>query len=316
MRAICAMASFVAAAGLLVLPAHAEYPEGPITFIVPYSPGGGTDIGVRTWQPYMEQCLGGTIVVQNKPGGGAILGMAELAKSYPDGYTLGSTNTPNVYTNAISGEVPWQLDSFVFLGALVGGRSTIVVREDSPLQSVADLVQMAKDKGGAVNVGMSALGGDDHFMLIQVAKATGLNFTYIPMNDSPTVRNALMGGHIDITAMSHAEAATLKGSIRPISVASEKRVELWPEVATLKEQGYDVVSGSNHVISAPKGIPEEVEQKWSSCLQEVGKNPDFIADAKKRSVPLVVMSAEETRDYITKDDTFLRALWAEDPWIK
>jgi tripartite-type tricarboxylate transporter receptor subunit TctC len=284
--------SLVAAAGLFALPAHADYPEAPINFIVPYSPGGGTDIGVRTWQPYMEECLGGTIVVQNRPGGGAIVGMAELAKAAPDGYTLGGTNTPNVYTTYISGDVPWTLDSFVFLGTLVGGRSTIVVRQDSPLQSVADLVEMAKEKDGAINVGMSALGGDDHFMLIQVSKATGLDFTFIPMNDSPTVRNALMGSHIDITAMSHAEAATLK------------------------EQGHEVVSGSNHVISAPKGIPAEVEEKWSSCLQQVARNPDFVADARKRSVPLVIMNADETRDYIAKDEGFLRALWAEDPWIK
>ncbi len=306
----------IAAAAIATTPALAEYPEQPITYIVPYSPGGGTDTGVRTWQPYMEKCLGGTIVVQNKPGGGAVVGMAELAKAKPDGYTVGSTNTPNVYSNDISGDVPWSLDSFVFLGTLVGGRSTIVVREESPVKSVADLVDMAKKNGGAVNVGLSALGGDDHFMLIQVAQQTGVTFTYVPMSDSPTVRNALMGGHIDITAMSHAEAATFKGTIRPISVASEERVELWPDVATLKEQGYAIIGGSNHVISAPKGFPEDAEKKWTSCIETVAKDPGFIADATKRSVPLVVMNAQQTRDYIDNDDKILKALWEKDPWIK
>ena len=158
--------------------------------------------------------------------------------------------------------------------------------------------------------------GDDHFMLQQVSQASGPKFSYIPMSDLPTVRAALMGGHIDITAMSHAEAASSKGEVRPVSVASEERVDLWPDTATLREQGFDIIQGSNHVISAPAGTPAEALDKWASCISEVGANPDFQADATKRSVPLVMMNREEVNAFIKKDEEILKALWAADPWIK
>lgn len=303
-------------AGLIAGPALADYPERPVNFIVPYGAGGGTDTGVRTWQPYMEKCLGGTIVVINRPGAGAVIGMAELAAAAPDGYTLGGTNTPNVYTTDIAGDVPYTLDSYAFLGTLVGGRSTIVVREDSPIKSIADLIEHAKANNGEVKVGLSALGGDDHFMLQQLSQASGLKFTYIPMTDSPTVRTALMGGHIDITAMSHAEAASSKGEVRPISVANDERVDIWPDTATLREQGYDITQGSNHVISAPAGTPAEALDKWASCIETVAKDESFRADAQKRSVPLVVMNRAEVNDFIKKDEQILKALWESDPWVK
>ena len=210
MRTAIALASLVAAS-LAAGPALADYPERPIDCIVPYSAGGGTDIGVRTWQPYMEKCIGGTIVVINRPGAGAVVRMAELAGSAADGYTLGGTNTPNVYTTDIAGDVPYTLDSFAFLGTLIGGRSTIVVREDSPIKSIADLIEHAKANNGEVKVGLSALGGDDHFMLQQVSQASGLKFSYIPMSNSPTIRAALMGGHIDITAMSPCGSRLVQG---------------------------------------------------------------------------------------------------------
>src|SRR5262245_10129052 len=118
------LAGFTVAA--MSAPALAEYPEQPITFIIPYGPGGTSDVGARTWGPFFEKCIGQTVVFVNKPGAGGELGFAELANAKPDGYTIGALNVPNFPVGTITKEKPaYKLDSFAFLGNLYGSKVSI-----------------------------------------------------------------------------------------------------------------------------------------------------------------------------------------------
>lgn len=307
---------FMAAAALLASgPAMAEYPDRPINFIVPFSSGGNADLGVRTVEPYLEACLGGAeIVVVNKPGAGGAIGFADIAAAAPDGYTLGVINTPNFYSYPIVKETPWQTNSFELLGSIVGSVVTLNVRPDSPIKSLKDLIDFAKKSEKPVTLGVPGIGGGDHLAMLRFENVAGLKFTYIPFTDGPLVRNALLGGHIDIAAMSEVNAASFQGEIVPLATARAERGELLPDTPTFREGGVDLVSSSQHIFAAPAGIPEDVRAKLAGCLEQVVKDPAFLADAKKRAVLILPMNAEQVKAYVADEEAFYRKLWQTSPW--
>jgi tripartite-type tricarboxylate transporter receptor subunit TctC len=298
-------------------PAFAEYPERPITIINPNSAGGGTDVGIRTWVPYVEKCLGNkaTFVVTAMPGATGAVGMSEAAKAKNDGYTVASLNMPQFATNQIAKSMAFTTDTFDYIGNIVGVRSVIAVRPDSPFKSLADFAKYAKDRKQPINVGLGGLGADDHLGGLMFEKALGVDFNFIPFGDGASSRNALLGQQVDIAFMSNSESAQFRQEIRPLAVASAARDPLYPDTPTFKEQGFDLISGSDHVIGVPKGTPGEVVQKLRNCVAQAAKTPEFLEDAKKRSLSLNIMDAAQTEAFVREQDKILRDLWKTNPWI-
>ncbi len=303
--------------GAAAVPALAEYPERPILFVNPNSAGGGTDVGVRTWAPYVEKCLGegATFVVVARPGATGSIGISETAKATNDGYTIGSLNMPQLVTNTITKDMTYDIDSFDYIGNIVGVRSTINVRQDSEFKTLQDFVDHSKSAGGQINVGLGGLGADDHLAALQFEQLAGVDFNFIPFGDGASSRNALLGSQVDVAFMSNTEAAQFKEEIRPLAVASAERTPLFPDAATFAEQGFDLVAGSDHIIGAPKGIPEEALTKLRNCVAEAAKDPAFLADAEKRAISLNIMDAAQSEAFVREQDKLLRELWEKGPWV-
>ncbi|HWA50486.1 MAG TPA: tripartite tricarboxylate transporter substrate binding protein [Dongiaceae bacterium] len=317
MRVSLTLAGAVAL-GLLSGAALAEYPERPITVINPNSAGGGTDVGIRTWQPYVEACLGNgaALVPTAMPGAASAVGISALNQAAPDGYTIGMVNMPNLVTNKLAKPEQPSIDDFVYLGNIIGVRSTFNVRKDSKFQTLVEAVEYLKSASGPVNVGMGGIGADDHLAGLQLQKLLGVQMNFIPFGSGADSRNALLGGQVEFSMMSNVEAAGFRDEVRPLAIAADQRSDLFPEVPTFKEQGFDLVGGSTHIIAAKKGFPEEALKKWRDCIQVAGKDPAFIADAQKRSLSLSVMTAEEAENFVRTQQKLLSDLWASDPWIK
>lgn len=307
--AACAVATALAPTVAL-----ANYPERDIIFTVPFGAGGNADIGVRTAEPFLEKCLGGEIIVVNKPGASGKIGFAEISSSAPDGYNLGLVNTPNFFSYPIVENTPFTKDSFELLGSAIGSISTISVRADSPLNSIADLVKAAKESDKPITVGLPGIGGGDHLVIARFADEAGLTFTYVPMTDGNNVQNALMGGHIDVTVIAELTAVQFKDEVKAIATARDQRSDMLPDTPTFKEQGYDIVTSSLHIFAAPAGIPAEVKQKLTDCLTETSKNPDFIAQAEQRNLVLLPHNAEEAKKVVDNEDEYYRDLWKRKPW--
>lgn len=298
-------------------PALADYPERPILFINPNSAGGGTDVGVRSWAPYLEECLGegASLVVVARPGATGAIGISETARATNDGYTIGSLNMPQLVTNTIAKDMTYDIGSFDYIGNIVGVRSTINVREDSEFETLQDFVDYAKATDEPINVGLGGLGANDHLAGLQFQRLLGEGLTFVPFGDGASSRNALLGEQVDVAFMSNTEAAQFEGEIRPLAVASEAKTPLFPETPTFKEAGFDLVAGSDHVIGAPKGIPEEALTELRNCVAEVAGDPAFLADAEKRAISLNIMDAEETEAFVRQQDQLLRDLWQSNPWV-
>ncbi len=315
MRRTTSLAAFGAALAIAagVGVAAAEYPDRPITFLVPFGAGGGTDVGVRTYAPYLEKCLGGTMVVENKPGAGGQVGFAQLATSEPDGYLISTLNAPNVEVGAITG-TSYKLDQFELLGNIVGTNVTLSVSKDSDIKTLEDLIKAAKASPTPMNLGTASIAADDHLMALRFAKLADVKFTTLPLESAGNVRNAVIGGHVQVGSLSNNETAPFLDQLTVLAVASEKRVPELPDVPTFRELGYDLVAGSNHVLGTRAGVPEDIRAKLAGCIEQVVKDPAFLADAQKRKVSINFMNAEQVKAFIAKEEADLRALWASDPW--
>jgi tripartite-type tricarboxylate transporter receptor subunit TctC len=305
-------ASLVAAAAS---PAHAEYPDRPITFIIPFSVGGGTDIGGRTVAAFLERCLGAKqpVVVVNKPGAGGQIGFAEIARAAPDGYTIGGLNVPNIQIGAITkSNSGYTLDSFDYLGTFYGSRTTLSVQKDSKYTDIQQVIDDAKTE--PVQIGISGIGSDDHFFTLKLGQTAGIKLTNIPFGDSAGTSVALLGGHIGIATLNVVTATKYAEAVRVLAVASEQRVAELPDVPTMREKGYDVVSGTTHVLGAPKGLPEEAKSKLTSCFAKIAIDPAFEAEIKKLALIPTPMDSGATATFVMDEYDALKSIWVANPW--
>ncbi len=291
------------------------FPEKPVNLVLPTSPGGATDVGARTYGPHLAKCLGdnASVVVVNKPGADGVIAFTEVAQTSPDGYTISTLNMPNLITTVISKEDErrYNIESFDYLGNLVGSHSTFWVMKDSPFNSLDELVAAAKEK--RLKVGVGTRGSDDHLVFLRFAKMAEIEMDYIPFGDEANVRNALMGGQIDIIGMSHTAGSTFP-QVRALGTASAERTEATPDTPTFVEQGYDLVAGSMHVLGAPKGLPDDVLQKLRGCVDAVAASTEFQDEAKTRNITLKALDAAGVEQAIRDEDVVLREIWETSPW--
>lgn len=297
-------------------PALAQYPERPITFIIATNPGGTTDVGVRTWLPYLEQCLGNnaSINVVYQPGAQNRIGFTAIATAEPDGYTLGAFAMPNLATSVVEGGVQYDIDSFVYLGSFYASAMTINVRRSSEYESFDDLREWSAENETPVVLGISRLGSDDHFLGMRLANAAELDITFIPFGDAALARNALLGGHIGISAMSITETIPFREEVRTLGVSSEERFPGLPEVPTFRELGFDVLGGTRHTFGGPAGIPEEIVSTIRACADEIAVDPDFIAESEARALLLDPMGGEAVAAFMRDEFDFFSEMWESDPW--
>jgi len=291
------------------------YPERPITFLVPFGAGGGTDIAVRTYAPYLEDCIdnGASFVVVNRPGASGIQGFTELATAEPDGYMIATLNAPNVEVGAITRD-SYTLDQFELLGNIVGTNVTLAVDIDSDIETLDDLIAAAEAADPPLNLGMASIGADDHLMALRFASMADVEFNILPLESAGNVRTAILGGHVVVGSISNTETSPFMDQLRVLAVASTERLDSMADVPTFRELGYDLVAGSNHVLGTTARVPEEIVDTLASCIAEVAANPGFLAEAEERAISLNVMGKEEVEEFIANEAAQLRELWETDPW--
>jgi tripartite-type tricarboxylate transporter receptor subunit TctC len=214
--------------------AWAAYPDRPITMIVAFPPGGGTDVAARTLARFMSTALGQPIVVNNRAGAGGEIGFAELAKARPDGYTIGFINTPNVVTIPIERRARYRLEDFALIANVVDDPGAFFVAADSPFRTLADLVAHAKAKPEDVTYGTSGIGSDDHLAALAFERLAGVKLTHVPFAGASAVRNALLGRQITVASLNMGEgiADMQSGTARALGQMAERRWEAASDTPT------------------------------------------------------------------------------------
>jgi tripartite-type tricarboxylate transporter receptor subunit TctC len=297
----------------------AAYPEKPITMIVAYPPGGGTDIVARAIAPYIEKYLGGDakIVVQNRSGAGGEIGFSALAASPPDGYTIGFVNTPNLLTTPIERKAPFTWQSFDLLGNIVDDPGNFSVHADSPIKTLADLAAAAKKRPGELTYGTTGVGSDDHLAMLLFEKQAGIKLNHIPMKGASDVRTGLIGKQIDVASMNIGEAMQAQSggaAMRNLGQMSPARTNLAPELATFKQQGYNIEMSSLRGMAAPRGLPPDVRERLVKAVERAAADPGFQAQAVKYYAPLRFLNPAQFADVLREAETGFRAMYKEMPW--
>jgi tripartite-type tricarboxylate transporter receptor subunit TctC len=268
-----------------------------ITMIVPFAPGGLTDISARVLAPALADELGVTVEVVNKPGASSQIGLTGLSQSKPDGYTFGYTllpTTPNAYLDPAR-KAAFDADSFIGFANYFSTPIVAVVNKDSKFKTVADLVAAAKANPAKVSVGTGALGGPADMGRVLLEQSTGIQFANVQFDGGGPTNVALLGGHIDAAFSSVPEVLQYvkSGQSRVLGVMSAEEVSLLPGAKTFKSEGFDLTMASTGVISVPAGTPKAIVERLSEATRIAMETAEVIKKADELGFLLQYMTPDE-----------------------
>ena len=253
--------------------AIAEYPDKPITYTIPFNPGGESDITARLQEPILEKDLGVTVNVTHKPGGGGAVAWSEFQRTAkPDGYSIIGCNIPHIIGQPLlRKDAGYKTDGFKVIMWFHFTPNVLVVSKDSPYKTLDDFIAYAKKNPKAATVGGSGTYSANHLETLRLQKAAGVELTYVPHTGTGPIIPALMGGHL-MAAMSYSMVSVnYKDKFRTLAVASEERVPAMPDVPTFKELGYDIVGGAFRGVAAPLGTPQPVVDRLAEAYTNANK---------------------------------------------
>ena len=266
-RVMLLAAAIVAFAGI----AQAQqFPTRPVTLIVPWPAGGGTDIGMRALALATEKHLGQSIVIENRPGAAGTLGPGNMAATArPDGYTIAQFPITVFRLPFIQKTSFDPAKDFTYIIHLTGYTFGVVVKGDARWKTFGELLDYAKANPGKLNYGTPGVGTSLHITMEQIAKQKGIKWTQVPFKGQAESMNALLGGHIDLAADSTGWAGAVNaGQARLLVTWGAERTKNWPSVPTLKETGIDMVSNSPFGIGGPKGMDPAVVKILHDAFQK------------------------------------------------
>lgn len=251
----------------------------PIKIIVPYAAGGFADTRVRMLGQELAKELNANVVVENRAGAGGVIGTAEIARSEPDGYTIGSGNLAPLSVNPtlMPKNVTYNVKTDLVPVILIEESPLILnVNKQLPVKSVADLIALAKQDPGKITYGSSGVGGAHHLSGALFARDAGIELTHVPYKGGAPAATDLMAGHIDMMfEMGYAAMPAIQADkVRPLAVSSSKRLALLPDVPTLAEAGVPGFESYNwQGIVAPAGTPDEIVQKLNRAFNDILQKP-------------------------------------------
>ena len=284
------MAAGIAAVSMLaVAAARAEdWPSRPIRLIVSFPPGNSADLVARTFSNLLSQRLGQPVVIENRGGAGGLIGMEAMTKAAPDGYTFAvSSLSPITIIPAINKKLPYDPIHGLMPVTLLGvGPMFILVRKDSPINSVQDLITQSRANPEKFTYGSLGPGTISQMSTESFKAASGANLTEISYKGSAQALTDLIGGHITVMIDGAASSATQinAGTVKALAVTTIKRNSLVPDVITLNETGIPSLKGYNVFgwigMFAPVGTPAPIISRMQTVLSEIGKDPSVIQPLK------------------------------------
>jgi tripartite-type tricarboxylate transporter receptor subunit TctC len=287
----------LAAPAAVALPSFAQsssFPTKPIRLICPWPPSGATDMVMRALAESAGKALGGQIIVENKPGASGMLGPNELIAAQPDGYTLSQITIGVVRLPHMQKMQFDPLKDFTYIACLTGYTFGLVVRADSPIKSVKDLVDYAKENPGKYTFGSPGIGTTPQLAVEEFAHKAGIKLLHVPFKGFAEGIQALLGGHV----MSHSDSTGWAphvdaGTCRLLATYGSKRTKRWPNVPTLQELGYETVSDSPFGIGGPRGMDPAITKRLHDAFKKSLEDPAVLASFEKYDQSVIYMNGED-----------------------
>ncbi len=293
-----AAASVLALSGLAQA---ASWPERAVQWVVPYPAGGGSDVIARVVAANMEQPLGQSIVVENKPGAATIIGATFIQSAKPDGYVVGTADSGTLaYNPALYTKLSYDPAQFTYIGGIARFPLMLAVNESSPFKTLRDVIDAAKQKPGELTASSAGAGSPHHMALELFKQRAGVDIMHVPYKGAAPAIQDLVGGQVSMSFVdSAAGLGNIKaGKLRILAVATPERLGLLPDVPTMAEAGVaDFTAYAWQGLVGPAELPADVVSKLSADLQAALKSPEADEKIRNMGVEPMPMSAEEFKSY-------------------
>jgi tripartite-type tricarboxylate transporter receptor subunit TctC len=282
--------------------AAADYPDRPIRLIIPFPPGGSNDVVGRLIAKTLSEKIGQQVFVDNRGGAGGLIGTEALAKSTPDGYTLGIVSIAHAVNPALHDPLPYDpLKSFEPISILATGPNVLVVNPDLPVHSVKELIALAKQKPGELNYASAGIGSFQHLGGELFKLEANVNIVHVPYKGGGPAMQDVVAGHVKIMFSSLIQTTPLikAGRLRPLGVGGTKRSAVLPDVPTIAEAGLPGYAANNWWgIFAPAGTPKPIVDKLYKDIQLALQSPEMLKEFDIEGAAPVTMTSAEFADFV------------------
>ncbi|MEO7246559.1 MAG: tripartite tricarboxylate transporter substrate binding protein [Rubrivivax sp.] len=276
MRSLCAAAA--ALTMTITGPAiAADYPDKTVNYIIPFGPGGESDISARLQEPVFKRLTGQSLAIQYKPGAGGAASWSQLNGMTADGYTVMGTNLPHLVLQPLEKDVGYKTDEIDTLYWFHYTPDALMVPADSPYKTLKDFIDGAKKAPGTITLSGSGTNSANHLAQQQFDKMAGIKTTYVPFGGTGPSNAALLGKQVAGSWGYTTVQMQLGDQVRCLAVAMEQRHPKLPSCPTFKEQGFELVGGAYRGVAVPKSTPADVKAKLADILAKVNADPAFIA---------------------------------------
>jgi len=307
----------VIAAGLALPAFAARAQERPIQLMVGAPPAGPFDLAARTAAPFLERHLGGVpIVVVNRAGAGGLIMLNEVAAAIPDGRTAALVSFPALVTALYDNTPRYRVESFAYVGLLTDEPYTIFVGPGSPYASLTALVEAARAQPEAIMMAGTGIGSAPHLALMQLERAAGVRFTWVPTPGAGQAMQLIQGGHVvgSVSTVSATVRPHAQGTLRVLALMEQERWVRAPELPTAAEQGFPIFAGSARGFAVPAATPEPMQRRWEEALRRTAADPEFRAIAERDYIVVRHMDREAMTRFVMAQSATYAELWRTSPW--
>jgi hypothetical protein len=306
-------AGLLSVLGAFPVASSAAWPDDQaIELIVGFAPGGGTDLMARALVPFLEKKLGGKarIVVVNKPGAGGEISSAYIARSKPDGYTVGFINVPGFVFIPMYKQSAYQTSDLKIIARVVDDPSVLVMHKKSKYRTFPELLAALKKDPGSLSFATSGRGTSGHQSLLKIEQAAGVKGTDIAFKGAGDYKSAVMGGHVDYAFSSIGEFLAGYGDPEVavgMLVLNPTRVPVIKDVPSIKEFGFDLRVSSERGIAGPKALPQEIADRLQQAIQDTLADPEFLKTIKNDAPLVAFMPGAEWTNSLARMPDELKA---------
>jgi tripartite-type tricarboxylate transporter receptor subunit TctC len=301
-RAIAALAIVLACAGGALAQ---NWPSRPIRMIVPYTPGGYTDLMARLVGQKISEALGQPIIFENKPGANAIIGTDVVAKAAPDGYTFGTVIAAHAVNATLNPKLPYDtLKDFSYVSLMSVAPLIMIAHPSLPANNLQELIALAKAKPGELNFASSGVGAAAHLTMEMFKSRTGIDMQHIPYKGTAGALQDVIGGRINVMfdVVGPLMPQVRSGLAKSIVVTAKERIPAASDVPTMAEQGVaDFVSGTWAGIIAPAGTPKEIVDRVSAEAKKALADPALKDKLVEQGIVAVGGTPEEFRAFVSEE---------------
>jgi tripartite-type tricarboxylate transporter receptor subunit TctC len=289
----------------LISRAHAQ--DRPAQLLVGFTPGGNIDLAARMAAPFFAKYLGHPVIVVNRPGAGGMIMLNELAAATPDGRTAALVSFPALVTALFDNTPRYTVDSFAYVGLLTDEPYTIFVGPNSPYKTLTELVAAARAQPEVVTMAGAGIGSAPHLALMQLERAAGVRFTWVPTPGAGQAMQLVQGAHVagSISTVSLTVRAHIQGALRVLALMSESRWDRAPDLPT---------TGSARGFALPAATPAPVIQRWEDAVRQTAQDPEFKALTDRDYLILRYMDRATMTAFVHREHAAYGDIWRTSPW--